>query len=151
MRSNWLVVTTEDNFQTTLEVGLIGVSDKRRHAMGRLKKGDRLLFYLSRKSLVVGTCRARLSQFVATGRVIGNPFQSNKKIWNAQGRERYPYRVAVSIKPASRRVRVPQIVHKLSFLKNNEHWGGFLATLRPIPDKDYDRIEKLLGRKTARS
>jgi predicted RNA-binding protein len=145
MPRNWVIVTSEDNFEKTLARGLIGVTARRRAAIERAKREDRLVFYLVRKFSTNKDSRQHLGEVAGVGQVIGKPFESHERIWSGVGDEVFPYRLPVKVKKGKQRVRVIDIKDQLSFLRDKIRWGGFfLASFREIPDEDYEVIEQVL-------
>jgi predicted RNA-binding protein len=148
MPRNWVIVTSEDNFEKTVASGLIGVTSARRAALQRAQKGDCLVFYLVRKSAINKDPRQYLGELAGIGKVTGKPFESHEPIWSGKGDEVFPHRLPVKVKKGKRRVRVIDIKDQLSFLQDKIRWGGFfLASFREIPDEDYEVIEqRLIGK-----
>jgi predicted RNA-binding protein len=146
MPRNWVIVTSEDNFEKTIATGLIGVTSARRAALQRAQEGDRLVFYLVRKLATNKDHRRRLGELAGIGQVTGKPFESHDPIWSAAVDEVFPHRLPVKVIKGKRRVRVINVKDQLSFLRDKIRWGVFLASFREIPDEDYEVIELLVGK-----
>lgn len=146
MAKNWIVVTTEDNFAISIKHNIIGVSFWRRSILMSVKKGDNLVFYITRKRAGYRYPHERVCEFASIGVVVGTPFESQEEIWEGPPGEVYPYRVQVKIYKSKTRVRVSKVVNQLSFIKNKERWGvSFLASMREISDNDFKTIKKMLA------
>ena len=145
MPRNWVIVTSQDNFEKTVASGLIGVTSVRRAALQRAQEGNRLVFYLVRKLAIKKDPRQHLGELAGIGKVAGKSFESREPIWSGEGDEVFPHRLPVKVKKGKRRVRVINIKDQLSFLRDKARWGGFfLASFRELPDEDYEVIEQML-------
>ena len=143
---NWLVVMTEDNFVVSVKHGIIGFPRSMGTTAGKMKPGDQVVFYLSRKKVGQKGVSGALFQFAAAGKIKGSVFLSEDKIWNSVGNETYPVRCKVDITTGKRRVDIRPMIEALDFIKNKEHWGvSFFKSTRRIPSSDYKKISSALG------
>ncbi|HIE29058.1 TPA: EVE domain-containing protein, partial [Candidatus Poribacteria bacterium] len=138
-------VMTEDNFKISQKYSLIGVSESRKVSLMSMKKGDGLVFYISRKKIGQRGTSGRVCEFGGIGKVIGEACESQNPIWNTVGDITFPYRRKVEITPAKQRVQVTEMLNSLDFLVGKKKWGGFfLQSLRKISDKDFETIKNAI-------
>lgn len=83
--TNWLLVSSPENFEKSREIGFrtTGMKSRHRRKWERVRPGDRVFLYLTGTKAVGAVCR-----------VTGDPFESHETIWRSSGKpaEDYPWR-----------------------------------------------------------
>ena len=141
-RTNWLLVSSPDNFETSRARGfdIAGMKSRHRKKAERVAPGDRVVYYLVGVKSVGG-----LSE------VTGTYFEDETKIWesNKPG-EVYPYRFPVTLVYARDQgdyLPMETIVHALTYPKRwpPQHWTlAFQGNVHVLSDGDYDLIAEAL-------
>ena len=86
--TSWMVVTSTDNFQRTIDLGFTVQGFKarqRKKVMERMGPGDDLLYYVT-----------GVQVFAATARITSEGFEDHELIWTSKPGEDYPWRVEVT-------------------------------------------------------
>ncbi|MCL0091298.1 EVE domain-containing protein [Dehalococcoidales bacterium] len=141
--ANWIVVISEDNLARALEHQLIGVPMSAGRTLSKMKKGDRVVFYISKKRQGQGGPGASVSEFGPIAEIADEaPTFDEQPIWYSKSGEKFPWRRKIKVL-STKRAKAKGLVNSLSFIKQAENWGAyFLNTLREIPDSDYNLILK---------
>ena len=85
--TSWIVVTSTDNFQRTIDLGFTKQGFKarqRKKVMEQMAAGDDLLYYVT-----------GVQVFAATARITSDGFEEHELIWTSKPGEDYPWRVEV--------------------------------------------------------
>lgn len=129
----WLFVTTPDNWQISKEKNVVGYADRYQNALSRVSKGDKCLLYITSLSAIDGEYEV-VSETV---------YSDSKRIFHSpptKPRETFPLRLDLKrLSPPTAPIAFKPLIPKLSFIKNEAHWGGTFqgnALLR-IPEDDY--------------
>ena len=140
--TNWLLVSSPDNFETSRARGfdIAGMKSRHRKKAERVTAGDRVIYYLTGIKSVGG-----LSE------VTGPSYKDDTPIWvsNKLGEE-YPFRFPVHLvyaRPAGDYLPLDSIVHALTYPKRwpPEHWTlAFQGNVHVLSDADYDLIAEAL-------
>ena len=140
--ANWVVVTTEDNFEKMCELKAVGLSAARAKTAAQAVKGDRLIFYVSQKRADKPSPNRRVCSFVAVGTVQGRPFETDTGPWTTAEGQSFPIHLKCTVRKGKRRIRADELVEKLEFVKNKDKWGSaFLSSFRGVSDEDYEVVE----------
>ena len=141
--TNWLLVSSADNFETSRARGFDIAGMKSRHIKKavRVQPGDRVIYYLTVVKSVGGIAE-----------VTGTYFEDHAKIWesNKPG-EVYPYRFPVKILCARDKGQyqpMDELVPQLEYVKRwpAQHWTlAFQGNVHVLNDDDYGIIAKALG------
>ncbi len=140
--TNWLLVSSADNFETSRARGfdIAGMKSRHRKKAERVAVGDRVIYYLVGVKSVGGISE-----------VIGPAFEDDTPIWvsNKPG-EQYPFRFPVRLvyaRPAGDYLPMESIVHTLTYPKRwpPQHWTlAFQGNVHVLSDADYDIIAEAL-------
>lgn len=140
--TNWLLVSSADNFETSRARGfdIAGMKSRHRKKAERVAAGDRVIYYLVGVKSVGG-----LSE------VTGPSYEDDTPIWvsNKPG-EQYPFRFPVRLmyaRPAGDYLPMESIVHTLTYPKRwpPQHWTlAFQGNVHVLSDADYDLIAAAL-------
>ena len=140
--TNWLLVSSTDNFETSRARGfdLAGMKSRHRKKAERIAPGDRVLFYLTVVKSIGGVAE-----------VTGTYFDGSEKIWesNRLG-EVYPFRFPIKLlkaRPAGDYLSLDDLVHTLDYPKRwpPQHWTlAFQGNVHVFSDADYDKIVEAL-------
>lgn len=140
--TNWLLVSSADNFETSRARGfdIAGMKSRHRKKAERVQAGDRVIYYLTIVKSVGGLAEAT-----------GAFFEDCEPIWesNKPG-EVYPYRFPIKLRTA----RAPgdylpmeDLVHSLEYPKRwpPQHWTlAFQGNVHVLSDEDYQKIAEAL-------
>lgn len=140
--TNWLLVSSPDNFETSRARGfdIAGMKSRHRKKAERVAPGDRVIYYLVGVKSVGG-----LSE------VTGTYFEDETKIWesNKPG-ELYPFRFPVKLIYARDKgdyLPMESLVHTLTYPKRwpPQHWTlAFQGNVHVLSDDDYALIAEAL-------
>jgi len=141
--TNWLLVSSADNFETSRARGfdIAGMKSRHRKKAERVTAGDRVVFYLVGVKAVGGLAEAT-----------GPSFEDDAHIWDSnKPGEEYPYRFP--IKPLCLRdqgdcLPMETIVHALEYPKRwpAANWTlAFQGNVHVLSDADYELIAEALG------
>ena len=141
---SWMVVTNEDNFARTRELGFTiqGVKAKHRKRAERIAPGDRLCWYVT-----------RIQGFAATATVTSPAFEDTKAIWVSEGAaDPYPWRFRIEpahVRETRAAVPATELAADLEFVRRwpAAHWRlAFQGNLHELPDADFERIDAAVAR-----
>lgn len=139
-RTNWLLVSAPENFETSRKRGfdIAGMKSRHRKKAEKVKAGDRVIYYLTQVKSVGGISEAT-----------GPYFASDDHIWTSSKEgEEYPFRFPVKplyIRDKDDYVPMVELVPALEYVKRwpPEHWTlAFQGNVHVLSDHDYDLIEK---------
>lgn len=141
----WIVTVSQDNLAKILEHQIIGVPISSASTLSKIKKGDRIVIYISKKRQGYGGPKANVSEFGAICEVVDDkPFFSEEAIWYSRGEEKFPWRRKIKV-ISTKKVKVTSLLERLSFITKKQKWGAFFfKTIRPISDTDYETILKAM-------
>lgn len=143
--TNWLLVSSADNFEKNRALGFRQAAMKSRHRRKweRVAAGDRVIFYLTGVKSIGGVCR-----------VTGAPFESHERIWGSGAKpdEDYPWRFptepVVTLAP-DRYVPAEPLAREMAYPKRwpAENWTlAFQGNVHELSDEDADLIEAAIRR-----
>lgn len=146
--SNWLLVSSPENFERSRAIGFATTAMKSRHRRKweRVQPGDRVFYYLTGHKAIGGLAR-----------VTGAPFESHEKIWGSAAKplEDYPWRFPtepVVILDPGRFVSAEPLAREMEYTKRwpAENWTlAFQGNVHELDDEDADLIEKAVRRAAA--
>ena len=138
-RTNWLLVSSPDNFEVSRARGfdVAGMKSRHRKKAERVKAGDRVIYYTVGLKAVAGISEAT-----------GPYFKSSEPIWtsNKEGEE-YPFRFPVKplyIRDQGAYVPMVDLIPALEYPKRwpAEHWTlAWQGNVHVLSDEDYQIIE----------
>lgn len=136
--TNWLLVSSADNFETSRARGfdLAGMKSRHRKKAERVAPGDRVLFYLTVVKSIGGVAE-----------VTGSYFEDSTPLWesNRPG-EVYPFRFPIRLikaRPAGDYLPLEDIVPTLEYPKRwpAKNWTlAFQGNVHVFSDEDYEKI-----------
>lgn len=141
--TNWLLVSSADNFETSRARGfdIAGMKSRHRKKAERVAAGDRVVFYLVGVKSVGGLAEAT-----------GPCFEDTTHIWDSnKPGEEYPYRFPIKLRcarPKGEYLPMESIVHALEYPKRwpPEHWTlAFQGNVHVLSDADFELIAEALG------
>ncbi len=142
-RTNWLLVSSPENFETSRARGFDIASMKSRHRKKaeRVKAGDRVIYYLVGVKGVGGISE-----------VTGPFYEEQSHIWDSRKEgEEYPFRFPVKplvIRDKDDYVPMADLVPRLEYPKRwpAEHWTlAFQGNVHVLSDADYEIIAEALN------
>ena len=146
--SNWLLVSSPENFERSRAIGFTTTAMKSRHRRKweRVQPGDRVFYYLTGQKAIGGVAR-----------VTGAPFESHEKIWGSAAKplEDYPWRFPtepVLILDERRAVSAEPLAREMQYTKRwpPENWTlAFQGNVHELDDEDADLIETAVRRAAA--
>jgi predicted RNA-binding protein len=133
MTNYWLCITNEENWNIMRKQKVWGIPERYKGLIGKVRKGDFLVFYVSPKK-IAGVFQAA-----------SEPFEDRKKIFSHEGfekREIFPHRIRVEpVLLPEKSVEFDHLIQKLKFIISKTKWMGYLRrAMVPIPKEDYDLI-----------
>jgi hypothetical protein len=144
-RTNWLLVSSAENFETSRGRGfdIAGMKSRHRKKAERVRPGDRVIYYLVGVKAVGGISEAT-----------GPYYESNEHIWtsNKEGEE-YPFRFPVKplfIRNKEEYVPMVELVPLLVYPKRwpEAHWTlAFQGNVHVLSDDDYQVIEDAVSKR----
>ena len=139
-RTNWLLVSSPDNFETSRARGfdIAGMKSRHRKKAERVRPGDRVAYYLVGVKSVGGISE-----------VNGTYVEDNSHIWESSKEgEEYPFRFPVrplAIRDAGDYVPMIDLVALLEYPRRwpAEHWTlAFQGNVHVLSDDDFEIIEQ---------
>ncbi len=136
--TNWLLVSSVDNFETSRARGfdIAGMKSRHRKKAERVAPGDRVLFYLTVLKSIGGVAE-----------VTGPVFEDDAHIWDSnKPNEEYPFRFPIKIikaRPAGDYLPLTPLVPALDYPKRwpAANWTlAFQGNVHVLSDADFDRI-----------
>lgn len=131
----YMIITKELDYLYDLknEFKFLGFPDRNKLAVQKMKPGDKIIVYVSKKSV-----------FAAATEVTGNYFYSDNQAWSDPYEiwpNRIPTRPLYYFKDLNKAVYVKEIWDNLSLFKNKNKWGSQVqGSFRKITSDDYDNI-----------
>ena len=138
-RTNWLLVSSPENFETSRARGfdIAGMKSRHRKKAERVKPGDRVVYYLVGVKSIGGVSE-----------VTGTYTEDNSHIWDSRKEgEEYPFRFPVrplAIRDVGDYVPMLDLVPSLEYPKRwpAEHWTlAFQGNVHVLSDEDFEIIE----------
>jgi predicted RNA-binding protein len=147
---HWLICIPEDNFRITLKQGLIGLPVSREKAARSFQAGDKVVFYLTRKSSDERS--ERISLLHGLAEVTGPASLDDTQIWPSFRGEIYPWRIPVRILDESSRAALKPIIGDLTFAPNDMYYWALPLRRGVISmtESDWQRIEAAMRLAAAR-
>jgi hypothetical protein len=143
--SNWLLVSSPENFERSRAIGFrtSGMKSRHRRKWERVQPGDRVFFYLTGVKAIGGMAR-----------VIGQQFESHERVWGsaAKPQEDYPWRFPtepVLVLEAGDFVHAEPLAREMAYTKRwpAENWTlAFQGNVHELSDADADLIERAVRR-----
>jgi len=135
----WLCITNRENWEIIKKNNIWGVSERHKNIIIKVKKGDKLVFYVKQK---VHGKNKYPSIIAGIYEVASEPYRDETPIFKG---EIYPWRI--KIRPIKLgELEFKPLIPKLKFIKNKQRWGGHLIgkAMRKIPEEDYKLLLELL-------
>jgi hypothetical protein len=142
--TNWMIVTSPDNYERTRKLGftLQGVKTRHRRKAERMAEGDRICWYLT-----------GLRSFAATGTITSRYFEGTEPIWISENTgDMYPWRFNITKDHAldpDHAVPATSLLDSLAFVKRwpPQHWSlAFQGNVHELADVDFAAIERAIER-----
>lgn len=137
----WIVVGTPENFRIAVKRGfdMFGFKSTRRRESAEMRKGDKLIFYLT-----------GIKKFAGMATVTSEMFEDHTKVFKSEKKpgEDYPFRVKTKpdvILHEDAWLDVPDYVPRLELTKKGamKSWSlAFQGNLHKISEADYRIIER---------
>lgn len=140
--TNWMLVSSPDNFERSRAMGftLAGMKSRHRKKAERVQPGDRVLFYLT-----------GVQAFGGTATVTSEYAEDHAALWvSKQDGEEYPFRFGIKpdvILPAERFVTALSLLPSLVWIRKwpADHWRlAFQGNVHVLSDEDFATIEAAL-------
>lgn len=133
--SYYMIITNEDDYECDLEndFSFLGFPDRNRDSVKKMKIGDKVIVYVSKKSV-----------FMAAVEISGKYFYSEKRVWSDLY-DLWPHRIFTKplhvINKTSKGVYIKEIWNNLSFIKNKHKWGSQVqGSFRKLSEADFKTI-----------
>ena len=140
--THWMLVNTPENFERTrgLVFSIQGMKARHGKKAGRMRPGDRILYYLT-----------GLKAFAATATVTSPRFADSSPVWHSEKKgETYPWRVRIGpavVPPPGRLVPADELAPFMEHVRKwpAEHWLlAFQGNVHEIPAADFRLVEERL-------
>lgn len=137
-RTNWLLVSSQGNFETSRARGfdIAGVKSRHRRKAERVAPGDRVLFYLTVIKSIGGVAE-----------VTGEFYEDDAHVWDSnKPGEEYPYRFPIVMQKARDKgdyLPLDALIHSLEHPKRwpAANWTlAFQGNVHVLGDEDYAKI-----------
>jgi predicted RNA-binding protein len=142
--NHWIYVTTSDNWGVTKKRNLLGVPERNKNVIGRLRKGDRCLVYVKQERV---SGQVSGAQIVGAYEIASDVFYDPTKVFSTpRGMyEKETFSLRMKMKPLSifeKPIEFKPLVQKLAFIRNKNNYGTHLIgrALVPISESDYKLI-----------
>ncbi len=143
--SNWLLVSSAENFETSRSLGFAqaGMKSRHRRKWERVRPGDRVFLYLTGVKAIGGVCR-----------VSGTPFESHERFWTSEShpQEDYPWRFPtepLAILAPGRYLPAEPLAREMTYTQRwpAANWTlAFQGNVHEISDADADLLERAIRR-----
>ena len=142
--TNWMIVTSPDNYERTrkLRFTIQGIKSRHRRKAERMMPGDRLCWYLT-----------GLRSFAATGTITSPYFEGMEPIWVSEKTgDTYPWRFKITKDHAldpNGAVPAASLLDTLAFVKRwpAQHRSlAFQGNIHELADADFASIERAIER-----
>lgn len=134
-KSYYMIITNEYDYECDLEneFRFLGFPDRNRTSVKNMNVGDRVIVYVSKKSV-----------FMASVEIVGKYFYSEKRVWSDLY-DLWPHRIHTkplnAIDDVKKGVYIKEIWEDLSFIKNKHKWGSQVqGSFRKLTENDYNVI-----------
>lgn len=135
-RNYYMIITTEKDYEIDVanNFNIVGFPDRNENSVKKFKKGDKIIFYVTKKSV-----------FASIVEVTGEYFYSREQIWGDEY-DLYPHRINCKpiyvLKDVNQRVYIKDIWDNLEFIKNKHKWGVYVqGSYRVMTEHDFKVIE----------
>jgi hypothetical protein len=137
-RTNWLLVSSAENFETSRARGfdIAGMKSRHRRKAERVAPGDRVLFYLTVVKSIGGVAE-----------VTGEFYEDNAHVWDSnKPGEEYPYRFPIVMQKARDEgdyLPLDALVRSLEYPRRwpAANWTlAFQGNVHVLSDDDFQRI-----------
>jgi len=142
--TNWMIVTSPDNYERTrkLRFTIQGIKSRHRRKAERMTPGDRICWYLT-----------GLRSFAATGTITSPYFEGMEPIWVSEKTgDTYPWRFKITKDHAldpNGAVPAASLLDTLAFVKRwpAQHRSlAFQGNIHELADADFASIERAIER-----
>jgi len=142
--TNWMIVTSPDNYERTrkLRFTIQGIKSRHRRKAERMTPGDRICWYLT-----------GLRSFAATGTITSPYFEGMEPIWLSEKTgDTYPWRFKITKDHAldpNGAVPAASLLDTLAFVKRwpAQHRSlAFQGNIHELADADFASIERAIER-----
>lgn len=138
----YMIITNLDDYYIDYDndFQFIGFPKRNKKSVQTMKPGDKVVFYVTKKSV-----------FMASVEIIGKYFFSTTQYWSDEF-DVWPHRIKtkplVAIDYESQGVHIKEIWDNLEFIVNKKKWGSqVMGSFRRITEHDYDIITKSITNK----
>jgi len=140
-QSYWIGVVSRNHVEHGVAGGFAQLNHGKAGPLERMQPGDGLVYYSPRTEFPDGP---PVQAFTAIGRI------ASGSIFQAEAADATFFRREVQYLPAAE-APIKPLIEDLSFIRSKQHWGaafrfGFLR----VPEEDFARIAKAMGRDFAR-
>lgn len=132
----YMIITNEKDYKIDIENNfkVVGFPERNRKSVKNFKKGDKIIFYITKKSV-----------FASIVEVTAEYFYEKKQIWNDEY-DLYPHRINCEplyvIEDHNLMVYIKDVWDDLDFIKNKTKWGSQVqGSFRNLTKNDYNIIK----------
>jgi len=137
----WLCTTTEENWRVIREKNVLGVPERRKNTISKVKPSDKLAIYVMQDRV---NNEIKEPRIVAVYEVVSELFKDSTRIFSSKGvrysGETFPWRVkSKPIKIFDKPIEFKPLIPKLEFITNKKKWALYLIgkAMVEIPKEDY--------------
>lgn len=132
--NSWILCLPREDMEHCIKIGLFGATKK--GSMGKVKKGDKLVCYVTKDCKIVGI-----------GEATSDYYMDDAPKFRAEGS--YPDRFNFKANKLKKEeeISIKDIVDDLSFVTNKAYWSVFFRmSFRGLPENDFNLVRKLVGK-----
>lgn len=141
----YMIITTEQDYQIDVEnnFNVVGFPERNRNSVKKFKKGDKIVFYITKKSV-----------FAAVVEVVGEYFYDRKQLWNDEY-DLWPHRINCKplyiIEDTNLMIYIKDIWDNLNFIVNKQKWGSQVqGSFKRLSEHDYNIIKNEIEMRTSK-
>lgn len=131
-----MIITTPKSYIVDIknDFSIVGFPDRNRNSVKNFKIGDRIVFYVTKRSV-----------FGTVAEVTSDYFYDTKEIWDEEF-DFWPHRVKCkpiyTMTDFTKMVYIKDIWDNLTFIKNKHKWGSQVqGSFRKLSEHDFNVIE----------
>jgi len=142
--NHWIYVTTSNNWKVTKKQNLLGVPERNKNTIARLRKGDRCVVYVKQER---GSEQVSGATIVGAYEIASEVFHDPTKVFSTPPgmSEKETFSLRMQMKPLTifeKPIEFKPLVEKLAFITSKKNYGPHFMgrALIPIGESDYKLI-----------
>ena len=119
--TNCIICQTEENYLLSIQHRVIGFRYSLERDTQLFSVGDRIIFYISRRSLE--NPGDPVQAFRGKARIAGDRYFSDKELWKPNRGDIFPYRFPIDSIQDTNLVAIRPLIEKLRFITDFSYWA----------------------------